>query len=184
MVKSSVHWTREFPAGISGIPAVGRAPPQSWDPAQNSKPPPPHKIPKGFSRFFTNFLDPASSWDRLKMENWEFWGIFWEFCSFLGVSRGWERLFSHREFPGKIPGEFPQLSPDHSSPELGFFPNFSVFFPNFWGFGCPGSAQIQVGAAWFSGSVPAHGIGNHPKVFPAQNLGIWSQNSKLEPSWA
>lgn len=123
MVKSSVHWTREFPAGISGILAAGRT---LWSSEFQSQPPHTEfqRDFPAFPPFFWILLRAAPDWER-KIGN--FGDFFWEFCSFLGISRGWEKLFSHREFPGKIHEEFPK----HSSPKLGFFPIFSWFFPGF-----------------------------------------------------
>lgn len=53
---------------------------------------------------------------------------------------------------------------------------FSWFCPKFSGCGCSGSVQIQLGAAWDSGSVPARGIGMILRPF---QLKIWESDPKI-----
>lgn len=109
MVKSSVHWNfrREF--GALGIPAAGGAL-GSWEQLRAPTPTPP-EFPRDFPALSPISMDFHG---RLKAENWELWGIF-----------GNSAPSSASLFP---PGEFPKLSPNHSSLEIGIFPNFFPIF--------------------------------------------------------
>lgn len=165
----------EFPPGIWGwgIPAAGGA--------LRAPTPTPPEFPRDFPAVSPTLMDFHG---RLKAENWEFRGIFGNSAP-PSASPGVGKAL----FP---PGEFPKLSPNHSSPELGFFPISSPFFsgfsPKFLGCGRPGSAQMQAGAAWNSGSVPALGLGSSrgfaspkfgnlsPKFQAGSDLGLKFQN--------